>query len=187
MTLANEKGNRKPLSVLSITRSNKIRRGLWAFCEILVFRLSPIPCFRFRVFLLRLFGSKIHSSAKVYPTCKIWAPWNLEMQAGSCLARNVTCYNVARISLGAKATVSQGAHLCSASHDFRSRGHELLAAPIVIGENSWVAADVFVGPGVSIGDDAVLFARSVVTKDVPQNVVVAPAGSVQIGSRWRDT
>ena len=73
----------------------------------------------------------------------------------------------------AGATVSQYSYLCTASHDFTRRSHPLVSAPIRIGRQAWVAADVFVGPGVTVGEGAVVGARSTVLKDVPAWMVVA--------------
>ena len=177
-------GLRVQLLPATITVGNKLKRACWRVVEVLLFRPSPIIFFRFRVALLRLFGAKVSWQARVYPSCRVWAPWNLSMDAGSCLASDVVMYNVANVNLKEGATVSQGAHICSASHDYRSKGHELIIAPIVIGANAWVAADAFIGPGVTIGQDSVIFARAVVTRNVRENVVIAPAESVEIGYRW---
>ncbi len=65
----------------------------------------------------------------------------------SCLADGVDCYCVAKITIGANTTVSQYSYLCTASHDYTDPAMPLLAAPIVIGENAWITADVFVGRG----------------------------------------
>lgn len=85
----------------------------------------------------------------------------------------VDCYCVDRIELAAFAAVSQYAFLCTATHDYEDPAFGLMSGPIRIGERAWVAADVFVGPGVSLGEGAVALARSVVLKDVPAWTVVA--------------
>lgn len=89
------------------------------------------------------------------------------MEDGSCLADHVDCYSVDRVTLCAGATVSQYSYLCTASHDYRDVSHPLVAAPILIGKQAWVTADVFVAPGVTIGDGAVITARSSVFHDIP--------------------
>ncbi len=128
--------------------------------------------------MLRCFGAKIHVGAHPYPRARIWAPWNLTMEAHSCLADDVDCYCVAAISLGSHATVSQYSYLCSASHDFRNQTMPLVIAPISIEAEVWVAADVFVGPGVRIGEGAVVGARSTVMHDVePWSVVAGPTAA----------
>ena len=77
------------------------------------------------------------------------------------LAERVNCYNMAPITLGRAALVSQGAHLCAGTHDIASATFQLTASPITIGAGAWIAAEAFVGPGVEVGEGAVLGARGV--------------------------
>lgn len=123
-------------------------------------------------FLLRLFGAKIHPTAIVYSSAKVYYPANLVMDAYSCLASNVDCYNVDLIIIGANTTVSQGAYLCTASHDITNPLNPLITAPIVIEDQAWIAAGAFVGMGVTIGQGAVVGARAAVFKDVEPWTVV---------------
>jgi len=123
-------------------------------------------------FILRCFGAKISSKAVVYSSAKIFMPWNLEMHDFSCLAPGVDCYNAAPIVLESYATVSQRVYLCTASHNISSTAHEQIANPIRIEKYAWVAAEAFVGPGVTIGEGAVVGARAAVFRNVePWNVV----------------
>lgn len=94
------------------------------------------------------------------------------MEEYGCIGFDVDCYCVAPISIGAHAMVSQYSFLCTASHDIESPHLSLIASPISIGREAWVCADVFVGPGVSVGEGAVLAARSSVFKDVAPWTVV---------------
>ena len=123
-------------------------------------------------FLLRLFGAKIASTAAVYSSAKVYYPANLEMDEYACIASDVDCYNVAPIRLGKFSTVSQGAFLCTASHNITSPNHELITSPITIGDQAWVGAEAFVGMGVTIGEGAVVGARAAVFKDVEPWTVV---------------
>lgn len=122
--------------------------------------------------LLRMFGAKIHPTAVVYSSAKVYYPANLLMEEYACLASEVDCYNVAPIHIGAQTTVSQGAYLCTASHDITDPKNRLITKPIVIEAQAWVAADAFVGMGVTIGEGAVVGARSAVFKDVEPWTVV---------------
>ena len=146
---------------------NKLARVLWGVVYLLLFRPSPKILHGWRRLLLRLFGAKIGKGAHVYPSCRIWAPWNLEMGDHSCLSHHVDCYNVARVQIGAHATVSQYSYLCTATHDESDPHMRLLTAPITIGDQAWVCADVFIGPGVSVGEGGVVGARSSVFRDLP--------------------
>ena len=122
--------------------------------------------------LLRMFGAKIHPTAVVYASAKVYYPANLVMEEYACLASGVDCYNVAPIHIGAQSTISQGSYLCTASHDITDPKNRLITKPIVIEAQAWVAADAFVGMGVTIGEGAVVGARSAVFKDVEPWTVV---------------
>lgn len=153
--------------------SNRIRRALWRAAWLLLFRPTPAFLHGWRVFLLQMFGARIANSAVVHPSVKIWAPWNLVMDENACLGPNVDCYNCERVELGKWSVVSQYSFLCTATHDYSSLRLPLAAKPIRIGEQAWVCADVFVGPGVSVGEGAVVGARSSVFKSVAPWTVAA--------------
>ena len=121
---------------------------------------------------LRIFGAKIAKTANVYSSAKVYYPANLVMGEYSCLASDVDCYNVAPVIIGEQSTVSQGAYLCTASHDITDPRNHLVTKPIVIEGQAWVGADAFVGMGVTIGEGAVVGARAAVFKDVEPWTVV---------------
>ena len=125
-----------------------------------------------KIFLLRLFGAKIHSKAVVYSSVRIYMPWNLEMAAYSCLSPEVDCYNVDKIKIGAHSTVSQKTYLCTASHDITKSSNPLITAPIIIEDQAWIGASAFIGMGVTIGQGAVVGATASVYKDVEPWTVV---------------
>jgi putative colanic acid biosynthesis acetyltransferase WcaF len=104
----------------------------------------------------------------------------------SCLGSYVDCYCVDTVVLGAHATVSQYSFLCTASRQYDGPSLELVTAPIQIGDHCWIAADVFIGPGVSVGHRSVVGARSTVLKDVPAGVVVAGTPAKTIRQRKHD-
>jgi len=162
-----------PLRVQHLSPANKLARTLWNLVWLLLYRPSPAPLHGWRRFLLRLFGATIGPGAHPYPSAKIWAPWNLTMGAHSCLSHQVDCYCVDRITLGAHTTVSQYSFLCTASHDYTDPAMPLTTAPITLGERVWVTADVFVAPGVTIGEGAVITARSSVFQDIAPWTVAA--------------
>ncbi len=152
---------------------NKFLRIAWSLVYHLLFRPSPRPMLGWRRFLLRCFGAEISPRVRVHATARIWAPWNLKMGDYATLSPDVDCYCVAPISIGAHATISQYSYLCAATHDHEDRNFTLLSAPITIGDQAWIAADVFIGPGVTVGEGAVVGARSSVFRDVkPWTVVV---------------
>lgn len=171
-----------PYSPAHISFNNRVARLLWGVVWNTLYRFSPRVMHGWRCFLLRCFGAKIAAVAYPYPKAKIWAPWNLTMEEHSCLANDVDCYCVAPIHIGAYSTVSQYSYLCSASHDHRDPAMPMIVAPIMIESRAWVAADVFVGPGVKIGKGSVVGARSTVLYDVEPDTVVSVAPAKQIAS-----
>ncbi|GAB7257500.1 LbetaH domain-containing protein [Polaribacter sp. OB-PA-B3] len=152
---------------------NKLARLLWWFVWNLLFRPFSMPLFKkWRILLLKIFGAKIGKGCKVMASVKIWAPWNLELGDYVAIGFNSFCYNPAKIIVGNRVSISQRAHLCSASHDITKKNNPLITAPIVIKDRAWVAADTFVGMGVTIGEGAVVGARASVFKDVDSWTVV---------------
>jgi putative colanic acid biosynthesis acetyltransferase WcaF len=170
-----------------VTFPLRARRFAWNIVWLLLYRPSPRPFHAWRRLLLRIFGAHIAAGANPYATARIWAPWNLTMEAGSCLGDDVDCYCVAPVIIGTNATVSQYSYLCSASHDYREPSMPLVIASIVIGADAWVAADVFIGPGVAVGEGAVVGARSTVTQDIEAWTVVAGSPPLVRGQRPRFT
>ena len=166
-----------------ISTGNRLRRALWNVVWAVLYRTSPAPLHGWRRALLRLFGATVGAGAHPYPRARIWAPWNLTMEAHSCLANDVDCYCVAPVRVGRHATVSQYSYLCTASHDYRDPSMPLVTAPIDIGERAWITADCFIGPGVTVGRGAVVGARSTVLRDVDPWTVVAGNPAVPRATR----
>ena len=146
--------------------SHRIFRALWSITWILLCSWTPPQLWRWRAFVLRRFGACIGAHCDIRGSARIWYPPNLEMADWSMLAGGVICYNPAKILIGRGTLVSQRAHLCSASHDFRQVDFPLTLQPINLGEQVWIAAEAFVGPGVSVGNGAVLGARAAAFNDL---------------------
>lgn len=162
-------GNR---SASKYTRAEQVRRVLWMAGQI-VFRISPRPCFGFRRWLLRRFGAVIGREVNVYSSAHIYFPWNFEIGDWSSVGEWALIYNLGRVTIGQKVTISQRAHLCAGTHDFRDPAMPLQKPPIEIGSSAWICADAFIGPGVRVGEGAVVGACSVVVRDVAPWTVVA--------------
>lgn len=149
----------------SFSLANRARRVLWNLSWILLASWTPAPLHRWRVLLLNIAGARVHRTAHVYGSARVWYPPYLRLDAHSCLGPQVKCYNMAPIELGVRAVVSQGAYLCAGTHDIDDPTHQLIAKEISIGEGAWVAAEAFIGPGVRIDSGAVIGARAVLFKD----------------------
>ena len=154
------------------TRWEQVRRIFWAMMHPL-FAWSPRPFWSWRRQILRLFGARIGNEVHIYPTVRVTMPWNLKIGSQSAVGDRAILYALGPISIGSRVTISQGAHLCAGSHDWRVPDRPLLKPPIEIDDDAWICADAFIGPGVTVGKTAIVGARAVAMKDVsPGSIVV---------------
>ncbi len=150
----------------SFSLHNRLRRFLFNAVWLFFCRFSPNFLHLWRIWVLNQFGADISYKAYVYPSVSIWAPWNLAMAEFATLGPKVICYNIAEIILHRCAVVSQSAFLCTGTHDYASADFDLRAYPIELHANAWIGAEAFVGPGVAIGEGAILGARGVAFKNL---------------------
>jgi putative colanic acid biosynthesis acetyltransferase WcaF len=150
---------------------NRLMRVVWMATYALLFRWTPRPLHFWRRFLLRLFGAKIGKGCRISPYVNVWAPWNIECGNETVVAGGVIFYSQDKIIIGNRCVISQGSHFCTGSHDYTSPTMDLWTKPIIVKDDAWIATDSFLHPGVTIGTSAVIGARSVVTKDMPDGYV----------------
>lgn len=144
---------------------------IWQIVQATLFGLSPRPMYAWRSFLLRLFGARIGRGVEVRPTARIAYPWKLEIGDRVWVSDNTELYCMAPIRIGSHSVISQRSYLCAAKHDHHRTDFAMIAGPITIGSQVWLATDVFVAPGITIGDGAVVGARSSVFSDVPAGAI----------------
>jgi putative colanic acid biosynthesis acetyltransferase WcaF len=144
---------------------------LWWLVQAIAFPLSPHPSHNFRRWLLGLFGAKIGIGVRIRPTARFTYPWKVEIGDHSWIGDDVVFYSLERITIGAQCVISQESYLCTGSHDMHDKAFGLIATPICIGNGVWIAADCFIAPGVKIGANAVIGARSSVFADIPEQQV----------------
>lgn len=156
----------------NISLEQRIFQKVWLFCSYLLFKPFTLNFFNsWRVFILKMFGAKIGKGSIIYASVFIPAPWNLSMGKYSCLGPQVKLH-IDKTILGDKVTVSQRSYLCSGTHDINFKHRPFTSKPIELKSFSWVAAEAFVAPGVTIGEGAIVGARAAVFKDVePWSVV----------------
>jgi putative colanic acid biosynthesis acetyltransferase WcaF len=157
----------------STSRASRAGRALWGVVVLLLFRPSPRPLHAWRAFLLRCFGARIGRHVHVYPGARIWAPWNLVCDDAAAIADGAVVYNAAPVRLGSHAIVSQDAYLCGATHDLDDPAFPMVCRPITLGAHAWVCARASVGPGVTLGEGAVLGLAAVATRDLDAWTVYA--------------
>jgi putative colanic acid biosynthesis acetyltransferase WcaF len=154
------------------TTKQKIVRVLWGIVQATLFRCSPHNFYTWRAWLLRLFGAKLARDVRIRSTARITIPWNLEIGQDSSVGDFAILYCLGKVTMGRSVTISQYGHLCAGTHDATNREMVLLTAPITLGDDVWIAADAFVGPGVTIGSRSIVGARASLFGNVPEGVVV---------------
>ncbi len=143
-----------------------IYKSLWIIVWTIFVRPFPRQTGKkFEIILLKLFGAKIGKNCRIYSSAKIIIPYNLIMEDGAVIADRVIIQNTAKIHIKKNAIVSQGSYLCAGSHDITKKSFDYVRKPIIIEENAWVAAECFVGPGVTVAEGSVLGARTVLFKN----------------------
>ncbi len=148
----------------------------WAFFQTTI----PWPS-ALRVMLLRCFGARVGEGVVVRANVNISFPWRLALGDRVWLGEEVMILSLAPVTIASDVCISQRAFLCTGSHDFRAANFDLITKAITIRERSWIAAQVFVAPGVQIGPDSMVAAGSVVLKDVAPKTIVGgnPASVVK--------
>lgn len=164
-------------------RKVKILRALWSLFQLPFLPHTPSVLSPLRVALLRLFGAKIGPACFIGPGVKVWVPWNLTLGECSAIGFDTEIYNFAPVIIGRHVVVSQHNYVCSATHDYTHPHFPLISKPIHIRSQSWVASGCLISPGVTIGEGAVIGARSVVTKSMPDWMVCAGSPCKPIKAR----
>ena len=167
----------------SFSLRNRLLRAVWVVVWTVFASWTPPPLHGWRVFLLRAFGAKIGTGCRVYRSVRVWYPPHLVMGRQSVMGPRVICYNQGLITIGERSIISQGAHLCTGTHDINDPSFQLLVRPISIGAGAWIAAEAFVAPGVTCGERAVLGARAVAFADLEPDFVYRGNPAVKIKPR----
>jgi putative colanic acid biosynthesis acetyltransferase WcaF len=153
------------------TRRQQIVRILWAVVYRLIFRKTFHNWYGIRAWILRLFAARVGNNVRVRRTIRVEIPWNLEICDDVSIGDDVILYALAPIKLCNRAFLSQYSYLCAGTHDHTTRDYPLVCKPITVGEDCWIAADVFIGPGVTVGDRSILGARASAFSDIPPDVI----------------
>ncbi|KNC19163.1 thiamine biosynthesis protein ThiF [Arthrobacter sp. RIT-PI-e] len=128
---------------------------------------------RVRQLLSQLTGRHIDDSVTVFPP--FYSDFGKNITFGQRVFINAGCklQDQGGISIGNDCLIGHNVVMATLNHDLQpSKRADMHPAPIVIGQNVWIGANATILPGITIGDNAVIAAAAVVTKDVPANAVV---------------
>ena len=167
------------LSQFSVAPGFRGRAGIvvliWQLVDSTLFRLSPQPLYAWRRWLLRLFGADVGVGVIIRSSARITYPWKVSFGDYCWIGDHAEIYSLGHISIGSHSVVSQRCYICSGTHDYSDITFPLVAKPVVIEDECWVATDCFLAPGVRVGRGAIVAARSTVLSDVPEGAIVAGA------------
>ena len=160
----------------------KLVEILWYFTGAPLIRFSLLPFSFVRSFLLRLFGAEVARGVVLKPGIRVKYPWLLSVGNHAWIGEDVWIDNLAPVIVGANACISQGAYLCTGSHDWSDPAFGLRLGPIKVEDGAWIGARTMICPGVRIEECAVAAAGSIVTKNIPAFEIHAgnPARFVRI-------
>lgn len=159
---------------------------LWWLVQATLFRCSPQFMFGWRCWLLKLFGAQVGRAVRIRPSVKITYPWKVAIGNHVWIGDDVVLYSLGEIEIGDNSVVSQRSYLCAASHDYTQPDFPIYQNKVFIGAQVWLATDVFVAPGITIGFGAVVGARSSVFHDLPPMMVSLGSPAKPIRSRLGD-
>lgn len=124
--------------------------------------------------LIELFGS---TKNDFYIEPNFRCDYGYNIHVGENFYANFDCVflDVCEIKIGDNCFVAPGVHIYTATHPLNSKERIIgieSGKPVSIGDNVWIGGSSVINPGVKVGNNVVIASGSVVTKDVPDNVVV---------------
>lgn len=144
---------------------------LWRILQQALFNLEWIRAYGLKRLILRGFGAELATGVVVKPKAKITFPWKLSVGSNSWIGEESWVLNLDHITIGSNVCISQRVFLCTGNHDWSKESFDLVTKPISIEDGAWICADVFIGPGVTVGRNCVVTAGSVVTEDLPSGMI----------------
>jgi len=144
---------------------------LWWMTQSTLFRWSPQIAYRFRASLLRLFGAKIGANTIIRPTATFTYPWKVSLGDRVWIGDDTVLYSLGDIHIGSDSVISQRSYLCAGDHNYKIDSFPIRSKPIYIGDECWIATDVFIAPGVRIPSKVVVGARSSVFSDLQEGML----------------
>jgi putative colanic acid biosynthesis acetyltransferase WcaF len=159
---------------------------LWWLVQATLFAFSPQVCNGWRRWLLRCFGANIGRQVVIRASARITYPWHVDIGDYSWIGEDVVLYSLGAIRIGSNSVVSQRSYLCAGTHRYDDPTFPICADAINIEDEVWVAADVYIAPGVTIKQGAVIGARSSVFSDLPPMTVCYGQPAHPIRPRFND-
>lgn len=165
--------------------ASKMKEFFWYLCKILLIQSSlPVPGF-VKIAVLKMFGAHVGKRVVIKPRVNIHFPWKLIIGDNVWIGEEVFILNFELIRIGDNVCISQRAFLCGGNHDFRVPSMPYKNDSINLLDGCWIGANVFVGPGVTVGIDTVVVAGSIVSSNLEANGIYRGNPAIKIKNRWK--
>ncbi|HTE25954.1 WcaF family extracellular polysaccharide biosynthesis acetyltransferase [Flavitalea sp.] len=162
---------------------SKVKVQLWWIVQDTIFRLSPQVLFKWRAFLLRLFGAQIGKNVNIRPSVKVTYPWKLTVGDNTWIGDDCVLYNLGQITIGNHVALAHKVYVNTGGHEYHKSTFDIFQKPVVIEDQCWITNDVYIAPGVTIGKGSIIAARSSVLKDMPEGKICAGTPAKPIKDR----
>lgn len=165
--------------------ASKVKEIIWYLCKIIFF-LSAFPWPNsLKRKLLKMFGAVVGEGVVIKPRVNIHFPWKLKLGDHCWLGEECWLLNFEPLDIGDHCCVSQRAFLCGGNHNYKEEDFRYKNGPITLKKGAWVGANVFVAPGVTIGEYCVVTAGAIVVTDLPDALICKGNPCVPGGPRFR--
>jgi putative colanic acid biosynthesis acetyltransferase WcaF len=144
-----------------------IVEALWHFIGSPLLRSELVPFSNLKCLVLSAFGARIGRGVYIKPGVRVKFPWYLNVGDHTWLGERLWIDNLAQVTIGSHACVSQDVYMCTGNHDWSHPHMKLFHKPIELKDGCWVAARSMLCPGVTVGECAVVLGGSVVAANVP--------------------
>lgn len=155
----------------AFTKKTKIKLALWLIVQNTLFRWSPHKLNKFRIWLLNSFGANIKTTCFIHAKATIYMPWNVTMGNNSAIDFDALIYSLDKVVIGDFVSISYKVNINTGSHDHSDPEFALITKPVYIKSGAFIGTESYISPGVTIGQMTVIGARSVITKDMPSDMI----------------
>jgi putative colanic acid biosynthesis acetyltransferase WcaF len=156
----------------------------WYFVGQKIFGSRLIVSYKLKTAILKLFGAQVGEGVVIKPGVRVKYPWRLSIGDHVWIGEDVWIDNLENVSIAGHACVSQGVYFCTGNHNWKVPSFDYRLSSISVGEGAWVGAKALLCPGVQVGDEAILTAGSIATKDLMPAGIYTGNPAAFVKDRW---
>lgn len=175
----------RPLTTAEASKkaANRIFSWILDLELLLVTWAGLVPCHFFRLFFYALAGMKIGRGSRIHIGARFFYPANIKIGEGSILGDNIFLDGRDKLIIGNHVDIASSVMIYNSEHDINSEDFHAISAQVEIGDYVFIGPRATILPGVNIGKGAIVAAGAVVTKDVPEYMIVGGVPAQVIGER----